>query len=181
MLFRIGEVIVPKHKIMAKVREFGQQISADYEGKDLILVGVLKGGFVFMADLIREITIPCTVDFIAVSSYGTSTVSTGTVKITKDLDTDIEGKHVIIVEDLVDTGLTLDYLRTFFATRKPADIKACALLDKPAKRKVNIQADYTGIEIPDVFVVGYGLDYAGKYRNLPEIHTINTNLTQIKR
>lgn len=181
MLFKLGEAIVSKEAISAKVKEFGRQISQDYEGKELVLIGVLKGGFVFLADLVREITIPCVIDFISVSSYGSSTISSGTVKITKDLDTDIEGKHVVIVEDLVDTGLTLDYLVTLLATRKPADIKTCALLDKPTKRKINIKADYSGIEIPDMFVVGYGLDYAGKYRNLPEVHTINTSLTQIKR
>ncbi len=166
---KIAEVLVTREQIREKVKEIGKRISEDYAGKDLILIGVLKGSFIFLADLMREITIPVDMDLIAVSSYGSSTSSSGVVRIIKDIDLDITGKHVLIVEDLVDTGLTLKHLTELFQTRNPLSIKTCTALDKPSRRKVHIDIDYKGIVIPDKFVVGYGLDYAGRYRNLPDV------------
>ncbi len=166
------EVLVGSQQIRSKVIELGKQISKDYAGKELVLVGVLKGGFVFLADLMREITIPVDMDMIAVSSYGASTKSSGVVRILKDIDVNVTGKHVLIVEDLVDTGLTLRYLKDLFRTRGPESVKICTAFDKPSRRKVDIQVEYEGIIVPDKFIVGYGLDYAGKYRNLPDIRTL---------
>lgn len=163
----IQKVLITEEELKAKISELGQQISRDYTGKDLLLVGVLKGAVVFMADLIRQISIPVDVDFMAVSSYGSSTESSGVVKIIKDLDENIEGKHVLIVEDIIDSGLTLNYLTGILRSRKPADLKICTLLEKPDRRLVDMKIDYKGFTIPDEFVVGYGLDYAEKYRNLP--------------
>jgi hypoxanthine phosphoribosyltransferase len=163
------KILVSKEEIKEKTIELAQQISKDYAGKEIVLVGVLKGGFVFLADLMREITIPVDMDFIAVSSYGDSTSSSGVVRIIKDIDIDVTGKHVLIVEDLVDTGLTLSYIKELFNTRAPASVKICTALDKPSRRKVKIDVDYEGIIIPDEFVIGYGLDYKGKYRNLPDV------------
>jgi hypoxanthine phosphoribosyltransferase len=140
------------------------------------VVGVLKGCFIFLADLMREITIPADMDLIAVSSYGSSTKSSGVVRIIKDIDIDIAGKHVLIVEDLVDTGLTLNHLKELFRTRGPKSVKVCAAFDKPSRRKVNIEAEYKGIVVPDKFIVGYGLDYAGKYRNLPDVCTLKKEI-----
>ena len=173
MLEDIEEVLVGRQLLQEKVKALGKQISLDYEDKELVLVGVLKGGFVFLADLMREITIPVDLDLIAVTSYGDATSSSGVVRIIKDIDIDITGKHVLIVEDLVDTGLTLRHLKELLYTRGPQSIKICTALDKPSRRKVNITVDYEAIEIPDKFVVGYGLDYAGKYRNLPEVCTLS--------
>lgn len=169
MLEDIQEVLVSREAIAEKTKELGRRISEDYKGKDLVLIGVLKGGFAFMADLMREITIPVDMDFMAVSSYGASTKSSGVVRIIKDIDINITNKHVLIVEDLVDTGLTLKHLTELLHTRGPLSVKICTALDKPSRRKVSIKIEYEGIEIPDMFVVGYGLDYAGKYRNLPEV------------
>lgn len=166
-------VLVDRETIKEKVKELGSMISKDYQGKDLVLIGVLKGGFMFLADLMREITIPLDMDFISVSSYGASTQSSGIVRIIKDTDIDIKGKHVIIVEDLVDTGLTLRYLKDLFRAREPLSVSVCAAFDKPSRRKVNIGIEYRGIEVPDMFIVGYGLDYAGKYRNLPDVCVVN--------
>lgn len=163
------KVLVSKEEIQRKTRELAERISRDYEGEELLLVGVLKGGFVFLADLCREITIPVSIDFISVSSYGNSTVSSGVVRILKDIDYDITGKHILIVEDLIDTGLTLTYLKDLFAAKHCASVKLCTILDKPSRRKVPLEIDYKGIEIPDEFVIGYGLDYAEKYRNLPDV------------
>jgi hypoxanthine phosphoribosyltransferase len=165
----IKEILISKEELNKKIKELGNRISSDYEGKDLILVGVLKGGFVFLADLIRELKIPVEIDFISVSSYGNSSKSSGVVRIIKDIDISITKKHVIIVEDIVDTGLTLKYLKEMLYTRGPADVKIIAALDKPSRRKVEIDIDYRGFTIPDEFVIGYGLDYAGKYRNLPDV------------
>jgi len=162
-------VLVPREEINAKTQELAKKISEDYAGKDLLLVGVLKGGFVFLADLCRAITIDVSVDFISVSSYGNTMVSSGVVRILKDIDYDITGKHVLIVEDIVDTGLTLTYLKDLFAAKHCASVKVCAILDKPSRRKVPLEVDYQGIIIPDKFVIGYGLDYAEKYRNLPDV------------
>jgi len=169
----IKEVLVSREVLREKVRELGRKISSDYEGKELVLVGVLKGGFVFLADLMREITIPVDMDFISVSSYGESTKSSGVVRIIKDIDINVTNKHVLIVEDLVDTGLTLKHLKELFYTRGPSSVKICTALDKPSRRKVEIGVEYEGILIPDEFVVGYGLDYAGKYRNLPDVCTLH--------
>jgi hypoxanthine phosphoribosyltransferase len=165
----IAKIIVDRNEIQKTVKKLGERISGDYSGKDLLLVGVLKGAIVFMADLIREITIPLDMDFMLVSSYGDSTESSGVVKILKDIDTNIKGRHVIIVEDLVDTGLTLTYLKKLLATRGPSTLNICTIFDKPSRKKVDIDIKYKGIEIPDEFVVGYGLDYAGRYRNLPDL------------
>lgn len=167
------EVLVSRQELQNLAKILGKQISEEYAGKDLILVGVLKGGFVFLADLMREITIPVDMDFISVTSYGASTSSSGVVRIIKDIDIDITGKHVLIVEDLVDTGLTLRHLKELLHTRGPASIKLCTALDKPSRRKVDITVDFPSIEIPDRFVVGYGLDYAGYYRNLPEVYVLS--------
>ncbi len=159
-------------QIKKRVKEMAENISRDYEGEIPVVVGVLKGAVVFMADLIRELDILVELDFMAVSSYGASTKTSGIVRILKDLDQNIEERHVIIVEDIIDTGLTLQYLKETLMQRNPRSIKLAALLDKPERRKVNIQADYVGINIPDEFVVGYGLDYRGNYRNLPDIYLL---------
>ena len=180
MMKDIEEVLVPREQIREMVKRLGRRISEDYEGKDLVLVGVLKGGFIFLADLMREITIPVDMDFIAVSSYGASTKSSGVVRIIKDIDFDIAGKHVLIVEDLVDTGLTLRHLKDLFNTRSPKSVKICTAFDKPSRRKVEIEVEYNGIEVPDKFIVGYGLDYAGKYRNLPDVCTLRQDVYEKK-
>lgn len=169
MTGHIQEILVSKDEIREKVKELGKKISNDYEGEELVLVGVLKGGFVFLADLMREITIPVDMDLISVSSYGAATKSSGVVRIIKDIDINITNKHVLIVEDLVDTGLTLNHLKELFKTRGPKSVKICTAFDKPSRRKVNIDIDYEGIVVPDKFIVGYGLDYAGRYRNLPDV------------
>jgi len=166
---QIEKVLISREEISQKVKELGQQIGKDYEGKDLLVVCILKGAILFMADLIREIDCPLSTDFMAVSSYGDSTKSSGAVMILKDLESNVKGRHVLIVEDIIDTGLTLKYLIENLKARKPASIKICTLLDKPDRRKVKINVDYTGFVIPDEFVVGYGLDFAEKYRNLPDV------------
>jgi hypoxanthine phosphoribosyltransferase len=163
------KVLIPREEIQKKTEELAKRISKDYEGKDLLLVGVLKGGFMFLSDLCRALDIDVSVDFISVSSYGNSTVSSGVVRILKDIDYDITGKHVLIVEDLIDTGLTLTYLKDLFMAKHCASVKICTILDKPSRRKVPLEIDYQGIVIPDRFVIGYGLDYAEKYRNLPDV------------
>ena len=165
----IAQVLFTKEELSAKVAEIGAQITKDYQGKDLVLVSVLRGSYIFMADLTRNIDLPCTMDFMSVTSYGAGTVSTGQVKITRDLSEPIEGKDLIIVEDILDSGNTLYYLRDVLNARKPASIAICTLLDKPERRKKDIVADYVGFTIPDAFVVGYGLDYAERYRNLPYV------------
>lgn len=169
MLEDIQEVLIHKEELQKMVTELGARISEDYKGKELILVCVLKGAVVFHADLMRAITIPIDMDFMAVSSYGVSTKSSGVVRIIKDLDKNIANKHVLIVEDIVDTGLTLTHLKELLKTRGPASVKICTALDKPSRRKVPLEIEYKGIEIADKFVVGYGLDYAEKYRNLPDV------------
>ncbi len=169
------EVLIDRNTLREKARELGKRISNDYEGKELVLIGVLKGGFVFLADLMREISIPLYIDFISVSSYGELKESTGVVRIIKDIEMCITDKHVLIIEDIVDTGLTLRYLKELFYTREPASVKICSALDKPSKRKVEIEVDYKGITIPDEFVVGYGLDYTGMYRNLPDVCVLKDN------
>ncbi|MDN5293717.1 MAG: hypoxanthine phosphoribosyltransferase [Eubacteriales bacterium] len=165
----IEKILLSREAIAERVRELGEQISRDYQGKNLLVVGILKGALVFMADLVRQINIPVRLDFMVVSSYGSSSETSGVVRILKDLDMSVEGWHVLLVEDIIDTGLTLKYLRDNLLARGPESVKICALLDKPARRRVEVQADYCGFTIPDAFVVGYGLDYAEKYRNLPDL------------
>lgn len=176
MVGDVQEILVTREALQEKAQELGKRISGDYEGKELVLIGVLKGGVVFFSDLIRNISIPIEMDFISVSSYGSSTKSSGVVRIIKDIDIDISGKHVLIVEDLVDTGLTLRYLKDLFEDRGPKDVKVCTALDKPSRRQVEVQVAYNGITIPDKFVVGYGLDYNGKYRNLPDVCVLRPNV-----
>lgn len=165
----ILEVLETQEALRERVAALGAQITADYAGKEPIIISVLRGSFIFMADLTRSIDLPCTVDFMSVSSYGVGTSSSGQVKIVKDLSESIEGRDLIIVEDILDSGNTLDYLRNVLMARKPASIRICTLLDKPERREKDIQADYVGFNIPNAFVVGYGLDYAERYRNLPYI------------
>ncbi|MDI6600278.1 MAG: hypoxanthine phosphoribosyltransferase [Thermoanaerobacteraceae bacterium] len=165
----IETILVTEEEIKAKVKELGQKITEDYKDKNLMLLCILKGAMMFLADLSRAIDIPLSIDFMAVSSYGLSTTSSGVVRIIKDLDYSIEGKDILIVEDVVDSGLTLSYLRKVLIDRNPASLAICSLLDKPKKRRVEVPIDYTGFVIDDLFVVGYGLDFAEKYRNLPYI------------
>jgi hypoxanthine phosphoribosyltransferase len=168
----IGSVLVSKEELQAKVAELGARISADYADKELLLVGVLKGAVFFMADLARHISVPVALDFMAVSSYGSSTDSSGVVRILKDLDTTIEGREVIIVEDIIDSGLTLSYLMKNLRSRRPASLEVCALLTKPSRRRVDIGCRYVGFEIPNLFVVGYGLDFAERYRTLDYVASL---------
>jgi len=163
------DVLYTAEEIREKVKELGSKISADYEGEGLLVVGILKGAFVFMADLIREIDIPMELDFMSVSSYGASSETSGEVRIMKDLDFSIEGKNVLVVEDIVDTGLTLNYISKILKQRGCSSVKICCLLDKPSRRRSPVIPDYIGYTIPDQFVVGYGLDYAGHYRNYPAV------------
>ena len=165
----IQEVLFSEQQLADKVAELGARISADYAGKDPLIVSVLKGSYGFMADLTRRISIPCNVDFMAVSSYGAGTKTTGEVQIIKDIGSKIDGRHLIIVEDILDSGVTLSFLMKVLKARGAASIRLCTLLSKPERRKVDVPVDYLGFEIPDAFVVGYGLDYAEKYRNLPYI------------
>lgn len=165
----IRTVLVSEQQLKDKVAQLGAQISQDYAGKDLVLVSILKGAVVFMADLMRAVTIPCSIDFMVVSSYGAGTTTTGLVKIIKDLDSDLSGKDVLIVEDILDTGVTLSNLVPMLKMRDPNSVRICAILDKPSRRRADIQADYIGFQVPDEFVVGYGLDYDEKYRNLPYV------------
>ena len=167
------EIMLPEEKVDAKIKEIGEKISHDYAGKQVHLVCVLKGGSFFMCELAKRITIPVSFDFMSVSSYGGDTKSSGVVKIVKDLDEPLEGKHVIIVEDIVDSGRTLSYLKELLNQRGPASLAVCTLLDKPERRVVDVNVDYSGFNIPDEFVVGYGLDYDQKYRNLPYIGIVH--------
>ncbi len=162
----IAKVLLTEEQIKEIIKDLGKRITEDYEGKNLLLVGVLKGSTVFMADLMREIKVHCKIDFMAVSSYGSGTSTSGSVKIIKDLNIDLTGYDLLIVEDILDSGITLSNLREMLSTRKPASFKICTFLDKPERRKADVKADYVGAEIPDAFVVGYGLDYDEKYRNL---------------
>ncbi len=168
-MFKVTGVMLSEEEIKYKVYELAKQIEKDYEGEDLLVVGILKGASVFVADLIRNIDLDVNMDFMSVSSYGNSTESSGTVKIIKDLDVDIEGRNVLIVEDIIDSGLTLSNLVAALQTRKPKSLKLCTLLDKPQRRTANMHVDYVGFVIEDKFIVGYGIDYAEKYRNLPYI------------
>ncbi len=164
---RIGETLIDGERLHRRVAELGAEIDADYQGRDLVLVGVLKGALIFMADLMRALSVPCEIDLMAVSSYGSSTASSGVVRILKDLDTSIEGRDVIIVEDIIDSGLTLQYLMRNLRARDPASVEVCSLLTKPERRRVDLPIRYVGFEIPNRFAIGYGLDHAQRYRNLP--------------
>ncbi|HYI35081.1 MAG TPA: hypoxanthine phosphoribosyltransferase [Thermoleophilaceae bacterium] len=165
----IGEILVQQDELAHRVTALGEQISADYAGRSLLLVGVLKGAMFFLSDLMRQLDVDCEVDFMAVASYGSSTDSSGVVRILKDLDAPIEGRDVLIIEDIVDSGLTLSYLLRTLRAREPASVEVCALLTKPERRKVETPIRYTGFEIPNRFVIGYGLDHAERYRNLPYV------------
>lgn len=169
----VGTVLITEEQIKARAKEIGRQISEEFAGEEVMLVGILKGAMMWMADVMKNITLDCTIDFMACSSYGSSTKTSGVVKINKDLDSDIDGKNVIIVEDIVDSGITLSYLEKYLANRGPKAVRLCALLDKPSGRRNDLKADYVGFEVEDLFIVGYGLDYNQKYRNLPYISYLN--------
>jgi hypoxanthine phosphoribosyltransferase len=162
----IGETLVSREDLVRRVAELGEEISRDYEGRDLMMVGVLKGAVLFLADLMRHLDVPCEIDFMAVSSYGSQTDSSGVVRILKDLDAPIEGRHVLVVEDIIDSGLTLQYLMRNLKARRPASLEVCSLLTKPERLRVDLSPRYVGFEIPDRFAIGYGLDHAQRYRNL---------------
>lgn len=168
-MYKLAGVLLSEEEIKAKVQELASRIESDYKGQDILLVGILKGASVFVADLMRKIDLDVNIDFMSVSSYGSGTESSGTVKILKDLDVDIEGKNVLIVEDIIDSGATLSNLYDTLMIRNPKSLRLCTLLDKPSRRKVHINVDYVGFEIENKFIVGYGIDYAEKYRNLPYI------------
>jgi hypoxanthine phosphoribosyltransferase len=172
----VAEVLVDRDALSDRIAELGEEISEDYEGRDLLLVGVLKGAVFFMADLMRHVTVPCEVDFMAISSYGAATDSSGVVRILKDLDINIRDRHVLVVEDIIDSGLTLSYLVRNLSAREPASLEICALLTKPARREIEVPVRYVGFEIPNRFVIGYGLDFAERYRNLPYVGVLNERL-----
>ncbi len=174
----IAQVLLTQEQIAVRVAELGAQISVDYAGKELMLICILKGANIFLADLARQITLPLSYDFVAVSSYGADTKSSGVVRILKDLDESVESKHVLVVEDIVDTGLTLrlSYLLENLRSRRAASVKVCTLLDKPSRRRMDVPVDYYGFQVEDRFVVGYGLDYGGKYRNLPYVGVLKPEI-----
>jgi hypoxanthine phosphoribosyltransferase len=172
----VGEILIEEPELQRRIAELGRQISEDYAGKDLLLIGVLKGAVFFMADLMRHITVPCEVDFMAISSYGAATDSSGIVRILKDLDLNIEGRDVLVVEDIIDSGLTLSYLTRALEAREPSSLEVCALLTKPERREVDVPVRYVGFEIPNRFVIGYGLDFAERYRNLPFVGVLHDDL-----
>ncbi len=165
-------VLISEEEVAKRIREIAEQISKDYEGKQVHMICILKGGVFFMTELSKHVTVPCSLDFMAISSYGDETVSSGRMKFSKDLDNSIEGKDVLVVEDIIDSGNTLHYLTAMLQQRKPNSIRLCTLLDKPSRREVEVSVDYTGFTIPDAFVVGYGLDYQQRYRNLPYIGVV---------
>jgi hypoxanthine phosphoribosyltransferase len=172
----VGEILIDEERLQTRIHELGAEISSDYAGRELLLVGVLKGAVFFMADLMRSITVPCEIDFMAISSYGASTDSSGVVRILKDLDINIESRHVVVVEDIVDSGLTLSYLVRNLESRSPASLEVCALLTKPGRREIEVDVGYVGFEIPNKFVIGYGLDFAERYRNLPYVGVLHEDL-----
>jgi hypoxanthine phosphoribosyltransferase len=172
----VGEIMIEQDRLQARIRELGEEVSRDYAGRDLLLVGVLKGAVFFMADLMRELTVPCEIDFMAISSYGAQTDSSGVVRILKDLDTNIAGRDVLVVEDIIDSGLTLSYLMRSLKARKPASLEICALMTKPERREIEVPVRYVGFEIPNRFVIGYGLDFAERYRNLPYVAVLHPDL-----
>ncbi len=169
----IGEVMITEEQIRSRAKEIGAQITKDFEGEEVVLVGILRGAVPWMVDLMKNIDLDVKIDFMACSSYGAATKSSGVVKINKDLDTVIEGKNVIVVEDIVDSGTTLEYLKGYLANRNPKSVRICSLLDKPTGRKVELEADYVGFVVPDCFIVGYGLDFDQSYRQLPYITCLN--------
>ncbi len=174
MMPEAGAMLVTSEEIQEKVRELGGRITEDYHGEDLLLVGILRGAVVFLSDLMRHLELSCEIDFMDVSSYGTGTSSSGVVRILKDLEEDITNRHVLIIEDIIDTGLTLSYLTRILRARKPASLEICTLLSKPSRRQANIEVKYLGFEVPDEFVVGYGIDFAGRYRNLRDIRALKS-------
>jgi hypoxanthine phosphoribosyltransferase len=172
----VGEVLIDADALRVRIEELGEEISAAYAGQDLLLIGVLKGAVFFMADLMRHLTVPCEVDFMAISSYGAQTDSSGVVRILKDLDINIEGRNVLVVEDIIDSGLTLSYLMRNLESREPSTLEVCALLTKPARREIDVPVRWVGFEIPNRFVIGYGLDFAERYRNLPYVGVLSDAL-----
>jgi hypoxanthine phosphoribosyltransferase len=172
----VAEVLVEEESLRTRVAELGEEISTDYADRDLLLVGVLKGAVFFMADLMRQLTVPCEVDFMAISSYGAASDSSGVVRILKDLDIPLEGRHVLVVEDIIDSGLTLSYLMRNLESREPASLEVCALMTKPERREIEVDVRYVGFEIPNRFVIGYGLDFAERYRNLPYVGVLHDDL-----
>ncbi len=172
----VTEVLVDEVTLRNRVAELGEEISRDYQGRDLLLIGVLKGAVFFMADLMRHLTVPCEIDFMAISSYGASTDSSGVVRILKDLDINIERREVLVVEDIIDSGLTLSYLMRNLEAREPASLQVCALMTKPERRQIDVPVRYVGFEIPNRFVIGYGLDFAERYRNLPYVGVLDPEL-----
>jgi hypoxanthine phosphoribosyltransferase len=172
----VGEVLIDADALRTRIAELGDEISAEYAGRELLLIGVLKGAVFFMADLMRHLTVPCEVDFMAISSYGAQTDSSGVVRILKDLDINIEGRHVLVVEDIIDSGLTLSYLMRNLESREPASLEICALLTKPSRREIDVPVRWIGFEIPNRFVIGYGLDFAERYRNLPYVGVLSDEL-----
>ncbi|HNU79940.1 MAG TPA: hypoxanthine phosphoribosyltransferase [Bacillota bacterium] len=180
MLEDIKSILISEEEIAKRVKELGKQLAEDYKGKELLVVGILKGCMLFLSDLVRTIDLPLTLDFMVVSSYGATTKSSGVVRIVKDLEREIEGKDVLIVEDIVDTGLTLSYLVENFKARNPKSVKVCSLLDKPDRRKAQVEIQYIGFKIPDEFVVGYGLDYGENYRNLPFVCVLKPEVYEKK-
>ena len=172
----VTEVLIDQDALQRRIAELGEEISNDYAGRDLLLVGVLKGAVFFMADLMRSLTIPCEIDFMAISSYGDSTDSSGVVRILKDLDINIDGRDVLVVEDIIDSGLTLSYLMRNLEAREPASLEVCSLLTKPDRREIDVPVRYIGFEIPNRFVIGYGLDFAERYRNLPYVGVLDLEL-----
>jgi hypoxanthine phosphoribosyltransferase len=172
----VEEILIDEDTLQTRIGELGAEITADYRGRELLLIGVLKGAVFFMADLMRTIEIPCEVDFMAISSYGAGVDSSGVVRILKDLDISIEGRNVLLVEDIIDSGLTLSYLLRNLEAREPASLEICALMTKPTRREIDIQCRYIGFEIPNRFVIGYGLDFAERYRNLPYVGVLRDEL-----
>jgi hypoxanthine phosphoribosyltransferase len=172
----VDGILIDEGALQARIAELGDEISQDYRGRDLLLLGVLKGAVFFMADLMRRLSVPCEIDFMAISSYGAATDSSGVVRILKDLDTNIAGRHVLVVEDIIDSGLTLSYLVRNLEAREPASVEVCALMTKPERREIDVDVRYVGFEIPNRFVIGYGLDFAERYRNLPYVAVLHPDL-----
>jgi hypoxanthine phosphoribosyltransferase len=172
----VTEILIDEERLQARIAELGEEISTDYAGRAPLLIGVLKGAVFFMSDLMRRMTVPCEIDFMAVSSYGATTDTSGVVRILKDLDLDIEGRDVLVVEDIIDSGLTLNYLMRNLESRSPASLEICALLTKPERRQIEVPVRYVGFEIPNKFVIGYGLDFAERYRNLPYVGVLDEEL-----
>lgn len=179
MIQDVERVLLDEKALAKRIKELGQEISTDFAGEEVLLIGILKGASIFVADLVRQISIPAYLDYMVVSSYGNSAATSGVVRILKDLEEDIEGKNIIIVEDIIDTGLTLAYLKQNLLSRNPKSLKICTLLDKPVRRKKEIDIDYKGFEVPDEFIIGYGIDYAEKYRNLPFVGLLKREVYEV--